>query len=83
MKHRTKDGREIELADLGLGNLKNILSFISKKAKEGVLVRCGGGTTAEDIWYDEDTIYGKEALAELNYDKYQLELSRREKHVSV
>jgi hypothetical protein len=76
--HKTKDGRKIKLADLELNHLENIISWIKLKAKEGLTVRFGGGgPCAEDMWYDEETYYGKKAKRELNFDSYKAELKRR------
>jgi len=75
--HKTKDGRKIKLADLELSHLKNILKCIERKAKKGLTIRMGGGSTAEDMWYDENTYYGEEAKRQLNYYDYKAELERR------
>jgi len=75
--HETKDGRKIKLADLETSHLENILKWIERKAKEGLTVRMGGGSTAEDIWYDEETCYGEDAKRQLNFYDYEAELERR------
>ena len=75
--HTTKDGREIPLSELGDEHLENIIRFFENKAKAGVKVAFGGGVDADDIYYDEEILYGKEALKELNYDAYVNELKRR------
>ena len=77
MTHITKDGREIELRDLGLEHLQNIIKWIEGKATSGFLVRAGGGTCPDDMWYDEDEIVGEEALKYLNYYDYKSELNKR------
>ena len=60
--HKTKDGKKILLSDLELSHLENIIKWIEKKANEGLTIRYGGsGNCAEDMWYDEDTLYGKKA----------------------
>jgi hypothetical protein len=46
------------------------------KAKEGVLIRSGGGYP-DDCWYEEEIVYGKKAKRELNLDAYEAELKRR------
>lgn len=76
--HKTRDGVKILLRDLELSHLKNILKWIERKASEGLTVRMGGGSTAEDMWYDEETFYGERAMVELNYYDYKAELARRE-----
>ncbi len=75
--HTTKEGNKIKLSDLELYHLKNIIKWIERKASDGVTFRSGGGTCAEDMWYDEDTYYGEEALKKLNYYNYKAELERR------
>ena len=76
--HKTKAGKKIKLVDLELSHLKTIIKRIDKKAIEGLTVRMGGGSTAEDMYYDEDVYYGEEVRKELNYYHYIAELNRRE-----
>ena len=75
--HTTKEGKKIKLVDLEISHLENILKWIERKAKEGLRVRMGGGSCAEDMWYDEETYYGEEAKAQLNFSDYKDELERR------
>ncbi len=75
--HKTKDGKKIKLADLETSHLENILKCIERKAKEGFTVKMGGGSCAEDMWYDEETYYGEEAKNQLNFSDYKAELERR------
>lgn len=75
--HVTKNGDSIALSKLEDSHLQNIINFLQRKAKEGVKVRYGGGTTADDIWYDEDMLYGEEALKHLHYGEYVAEQKRR------
>ena len=78
--HTTKNGKKIKLADLELSHLKNILKLIERKAKKGLVIRYGGsGSSAEDMWYDEDIYFGKKAKRELNFYNYKAELERRER----
>lgn len=72
--HRTKDGREIPLREMGDIHLLNTLALISKKAASGVTVRSGG---LNDFWYDEDLLTGKDALEYLSYNLYLEEAKRR------
>jgi hypothetical protein len=76
--HKTKDGKKIKLADLELSHLENIIKWIERKAKEGLTRREGGGSTAEDMWCDETTYYGKEAKRLLKFSEYKSELERRQ-----
>ena len=75
--HKTKDGRKIKLADLETSHLKNIIKWIERRAKEGLTVRMGGGSCAEEMWYEEEILYGEEAKSVLNYSDYKTELERR------
>ena len=75
--HITKNGDKIALSKLEDSHLQNIINLLQRKAKEGVKVRYGGGTTADDIWYDEDMLYGEEALKKLHYYEYLAEQKRR------
>lgn len=75
--HKTKDGKKIKLCDLETSHLENIIRWIERKAKEGLTVSIGGGSTAEDMWYEEDTYYGKEVKRKLNFSDYKNELKRR------
>jgi hypothetical protein len=76
--HITKEGKKILLCDLELSHLENIIKWIEKKSVEGLTIRFGGGGNyAEDMWYDEDILFGKKVKKELNYKHYILELERR------
>tara|TARA_R110000782_G_scaffold205118_1_gene293438 strand:- start:25 stop:288 length:264 start_codon:yes stop_codon:yes gene_type:complete len=77
--HKDKNGNITELKDLGLNHLKNIIAYIERRAKEGLIISFGGsGCSAEDMWYDEDVYYGKQARKKLNYKNYLNELKTRE-----
>jgi hypothetical protein len=78
--HKTKDGREIKISDLETTHLENIIKMINEKSKKGLIVRTGGGSCAEDIWYDEEIVYGDEVKNILNYSDYEDELNRRLKY---
>lgn len=76
--HKTKLGDKIALSDLELSHLENIIKWIEKKSIEGLRVSFGGGgCCAEDMWYDEDILFGKEVKQQLNYKDYILELKNR------
>ena len=75
--HITKNGDAIALNKLEDSHLQNIIRLLERKAKEGVKVRYGGGSSADDIWYDEDMLYGEEALKHLHYGEYVAEQKRR------
>ena len=76
--HTDKTGNKTLLKDLGTSHLINIIKLIERKAEEGIIERHGGGTTAEDMWYDEDHLSGKDALESMNHDDYVTELKSRE-----
>jgi len=75
--HTTKNGDQIALSKLEDSHLQNIINLMQRKAKEGIVVRYGGGSSADDIWYDEDHLYGEEALAKMHYSEYAAEQKRR------
>jgi len=75
--HKTKDGKKVKLCDLETSHLENIIKLIERKSIEGFTSRNGGGSCAEDMWYDEDTYYGEDAKKELNFYDYMSELNRR------
>ena len=75
--HVTKNGDSIALSKLEDSHLQNIINLMQRKAKEGIVVRYGGGSSADDIWYDEDHLYGEEALAKMHYGEYVAEQKRR------
>ena len=75
--HITKDNRKILLKDLESSHILNILKWIKKQAITGLTIKYGGGSTAEDIWYEEETIYGEKVLNHLHYNDYKTELNKR------
>lgn len=75
--HRTKDGRKILLADMEINHLRDTIKLIERRAIRGITIKSGGGTTADDMWYDEDLLEGEEALKYMNYQSYVNELQRR------
>lgn len=81
--HKCKDGRIVDIR--GISNeypkmddqhLLNTINYIKKRAKEGIMIRQGGGSDT-DFWYDEDILFGKEAKKHLNYKKYKKEAIKR------
>lgn len=77
VKHITADRVEMEISDMGDAHLVNTCRLIKMKAKSGHVVRYGGGTCAEDMWYDEDHLFGEEALDKLNFSAYAAEAKKR------
>ena len=78
--HITRDGTRIPLGQLTDSHLMNIMRFLVRRSKDGVVIAfgdwCGAGDV-DEIWFDEDVIYGKEALNYLNYNIYMDEAKRR------
>lgn len=75
--HVTKDGEKIKLCKMTDSHLDATIRLFERRAKEGITVGTGGGSCAEDMFYDEDTLYGEEALEVLEYDEYVKERDRR------
>ena len=75
--HTTREGKKIRLRDMTDSHLAATIRLFERRAKDGVTVRMGGGSCAEDIWYDEDTLSGEEALDRLGYADYVKERDRR------
>ena len=63
-------------------HLENVILFIETKAKNGFVVRDGGGSCAEDMWMDEEVYYGDDVKEILNYNSYKEELLKRNKKLS-
>ena len=74
--HVTKDGEKIKLCKMTDSHLDATIRLFERRAKEGITVRTGG-SCAEDMFYDEDTLYGEDALEALEYDEYVKERDRR------
>lgn len=74
---KTKEGKYIPYNKLKDSHILNIKTFIEKKAKEWVKIIMWWWFDCNDIWYDEDIIYWKEALEELDYDGICEEINKR------
>lgn len=75
--HITRDGTKIKLCDMTDAHLAATIRLIERKANEGIVVRYGGGTCADDIWYDEEYLRGEDALKYMDHAKYIEERDRR------
>ena len=64
---------------LELSHLQNIIKWIEKRAKDGWIVRNGGGTCPDDFWYDEEEISGDEVKEYFGYETLKEELNARGK----
>lgn len=77
MKHRMKDGTEMDLKDMSAKHLRNTINLLRQKAHEGLTISKGGGTCAEDMWYDEYEVFDAAAWELMKGPKYEAELKRR------
>jgi len=76
--HTTKDGEIINLLDLETSHLKNIIQYIKRKSVDGLRTWEGGcGSVAEDMWCEEETLFGDVVLEALGYRDYVAELNKR------
>ena len=76
--HTTINGEKIAMVDLGDTHLLNIIALQRKAAVRGVKVHQGGsGWDVGEMWYEEHTAYGDEALAALGHSRYTAERDRR------
>jgi hypothetical protein len=75
--HRTREGKRIRLQDMDDQHLANAIRLIESRAKEGIILRCGGGVDFDNFWYDEEELHGEEALSVMHYDRYVEEQLRR------
>jgi len=73
----TKQGDFIPYKKLEDSHLLNILKWIEKRAKEGMTLQYGGGHDAEDMWYEEEEIEGKEVLERYDYKGLVKEAKKR------
>lgn len=76
--HITKDGRKIPIKELEDRHLINIVKAIKRKARTGLFIkRYGGGMDSEEIWYDEEVIWGRQVKKALHFKSYKKELKAR------
>ena len=82
--HRCKDGTIVDIRGVHKeypkmtdSHLLNTITFIQRRAEEGVKIAYGGGNTSEDFWYDEEILYGKKALKHLGFKHYLKEAQKR------
>ena len=75
--HKDWRGKEYRLRDMSDEHLTRTIALIERKAREGIMVRVGGGSCAEDMYYDEYKVKGEEAKKLMHYDEYIRERNRR------
>jgi len=76
MKHRTKDGRVMDLSEMTDTHLINTIKYIKRRAKEGVVIQYGAGSDG-DFYYDEEELFGTRAEEFLELPAYVKEAKRR------
>jgi len=75
--HKDWRGKTYRLRDMSDEHLGRTIALIERKAKEGIVVRIGGGTCAEDMYYDEYKVMGEESKKLMHYEEYMKESKRR------
>ena len=70
MKWTTKDGVTKDIRELKTSHLENIIRLLKKR--NGTYMTYGGGTDAEDMWFDEELVNLDEDI-----EKIELELRLR------
>lgn len=86
--HTCKDGRQVclnyhnpygkNIPRMEDSHLLNTIKFIQRRAKERInIATYGGGVDINDMWYDDETIYGEEVEKAFNLDKYIVEAQSR------
>ena len=79
-EHVTRDGEIIPLRDITDSHLLNIINYVERRAKEGIHVVSGYyGVDMMDMDFNEEILYGQNALKAMDYDAYVNELKRRSK----
>jgi len=78
-KWKTINGEEIEYSKLEDSHLLNIIRFVERRAKEGVVltIRLGYATDNDYQEYDERIIFGKKALECFDYKNLLEEAKKR------
>lgn len=76
--HETKDGTCVAISKMTDSHLLNTIRYFQRKAKDGVVVWCGGsGFSGDEMWFDEGIVYNEEALRHLNIEYYLIEARKR------
>jgi hypothetical protein len=76
--HTTKDGRKIRLDEMSNRHLDNTIAMLKRISEAGLVVGYGGGHDTDEMWYEEDTLYGVDALRMLHYEEYLSERNLRQ-----
>lgn len=74
----TITGEEIEYGKIENSHLLNILTWITRRAENGItVITGGGGWDLDDVWYEEYDIKGEEVLDKYDYKGLLKEAKRR------
>jgi hypothetical protein len=56
----TADDKKILISKLTDSHLLNIIAMLEKYAEEGLSISYGGGFDGDDMWYEEEDLYGQD-----------------------
>ncbi len=68
--HKMRDGSTIPISQMTDSHLENTMMMLRRISIRGLTLRQGGGCFSEDMWYDQEILFGKEALSALGYKHY-------------
>ena len=78
MKHVTKEGIIMLIANMSDSHLTNTIAMIKRKAAQGISIAYGAPDfETPGLYYDEYELWGREAEKYLGLDNYTDELDRR------
>ena len=77
-----KTGTQIAISLMTDTHLDHTISVLEKKAAEGITIHGGGRNDPDKYWYDEEILYGTEALDLMSYSDYVLERYHRHNRVT-
>lgn len=75
--HCTRDGSEMPISEMTDQHLFNTIKYMERLSQEGITIQKGNGLSPEDMYYDEETVIGEEALGLLGHHHYIREAKRR------
>lgn len=78
MVHVSSDGTRTKIKDMSNRHLLNTVRWIERQAQTGHRFVPGGGSDPDEMWLDEEVLFGAEALEFLRYNVYVAEARRRE-----